>query len=225
MPAPARGQVGERGTVLLDGERVPVRWTDGDSFRIEGGRRAGRQARLAGVNALETYGPVHRFAGASPERLLAVARGSARIAASSERRCAAPGSEDGYGRLLIDCPDAAMELVRRGHAMVFAVEGSPDPALLAAQHEAQAGGQGMWAWGVPRVIVTSVHSAGEAGGRGGYDRVVDARTGETEVRRHGRRYQACDEVCAPEEGAPSCLRHVPFERRYRDRPGCLLGAP
>jgi endonuclease YncB( thermonuclease family) len=202
-----------------------VRWTDGDSFRIEGGRREGRRARLAGVNALETFGPVHRFAGASPGELLSVARGSARIAASIERGCAASGREDRYGRLLVDCPDAAMDLVRRGHAMVFAVEGPAHPGLLAAQREAQARGEGMWAWGVPRVIVTSVHPAGEDGGGGGYDRLVDAATGETTVRRHDRRYEVCEEVCAPGDGPPSCLRHVPFERRYRDRPECLRGAP
>lgn len=224
-PAPAGAKGGERGTVLLDGERLEVLWTDGDTFRFLEGPRRGRPARLAGVNALETFGPVHRFAGASPERLLGVARGSARIAAAGERRCAAAGGEDRYGRLLVDCPDAAADLVRRGHAMVFAVDGPPDPALLAAQREAQEGGRGMWAWGVPRVVVTSVHSADEPGGRGGYDRLVDARTGETEVRRHARRYRACDEACADGEVPPSCMVHVPFERRYRGRPACLRGSP
>lgn len=221
IPAPAAGRGGAPGAIRLDGERVPVRWTDGDSFRVQGGRFAGRGARLAGVNALETHGPVHRFAGASPEDLLAVARESAGIAASADRECTS-GGRDRYGRLLVDCPEAARELVRRGHALVFAVDGSADPGLLEAQRAAQAERAGMWAWGVPGVVVTSVHSTED----GGYDRLVDARTGGTTVRRHGRRYATCEWVCAPADGgAPACLRHVPFARRWRDRPACLQGRP
>jgi endonuclease YncB( thermonuclease family) len=206
---------------VLDGERVPVRWTDGDGFRVEGGRLRGVAARLAGVNALEIYGPVHRFARAAPEDLLALARQSAGIAASGERRCAS-GKRDRYGRLLVDCPDAARELVRRGHAMVFAVDRPADPDLLEAQRAAQAAGAGMWAWGVPRAIVTSAHSAAD----GGYDRLVDPHTGRSEVRRHGRSHEPCAWVCAPGDGEPpSCLLHVPYTRRYRDRPACLRGKP
>ena len=47
---------------------------------------------------------------------------SAAIAARVERRCASAGQADRYGRLLVACPDAALDLVASGHAMVFAVD-------------------------------------------------------------------------------------------------------
>jgi endonuclease YncB( thermonuclease family) len=219
-----RGASGVPATVIVDGVPTRVRWTDGDTFRIDEGAGRGRSARLVGVNALETYGPVHRFGRLSPAALLAIAKGSAALAASEPWTCAA-GRSDGYGRLLVSCPGAASLLVRRGQAMVFAVDGPADPALLALQREAQAEGVGLWAGGVPREIVTSVHSAGERGlgPRGAYDRVVDTRTGVAAARPHARVYAVCEEVCAGSGRDESCLVYVPFERRYRDRPPCLTG--
>ena len=207
--------------LLLDGVRTRVRWTDGDTFRVLEGPHRGQSTRLAGVNALETHGPVHRWGGWAPPELWAIALESATIAASAAGECTV-GPPDGYGRLLVDCPQAAAELVRRGHAMVFAVEGAADPALLALQQAAQAAGAGMWAKGVPRALVTSVHSTAEPGrSRGAYDRVVDTRTGLARPHAHHRAYPVCAWVCvgSPEDG--SCMRYVPFERRYRRRPSCL----
>src|SRR5512143_2506334 len=140
-----------RGEVILSGERVPVRWVDGDTFRIEGGRFGGRAARLAGVNALETFGPVHRIGAMGGAELLALARATAPVAAARAWRCEADGAADRYGRLLVSCPDAAEALVREGHAMVYAVDGAPDRRLLAVQRAAQAARAGMWARGVPRL--------------------------------------------------------------------------
>ncbi len=224
-PAEARRAPGRstRASVALAGERIPVRWIDGDTFRIEGGRFAGRSARLVGVNALESYGPVHRFAGMSPRALLAIAKRSAPLAAALERRCETDGKPDVYGRLLVECPGAAEALVRAGYAMVFAVDAPSDPALLAAQRAAQAARAGMWAGGVPPLIPTSLHSVGEPGlgPRGAYDRVVDTATGAAEARPHARRYATCEEVCLGEGARLACMRYVPFERRYRGRPRCL----
>jgi micrococcal nuclease len=216
---PGRG----RGQVVLDGERVPVRWIDGDTFRITRGRFAGRSARLLGVNALETYGPVHRWPGISPRALLAVARSTGPLAARNVWRCESGREGDAYGRLLVSCPEAAEALVEAGQAMVFAVQGPADERLLAAQRGAQAARRGMWAGGVPPLVPTSVHSRDEAGlgPRGAYDRIVDTRTGSAVVHPHDRRYRACEEVCAGDPGARACLVYVPFERRYRDRPSCL----
>lgn len=210
------------GTVLLDGARSDVRWTDGDTFRIVSGPRAGQRARLAGVNALETYGPVHRWGGWRPEALLAVARAAGPRAASATWTCRAVrgrAGRDRYGRLLVECPDLARALVREGLATVFALDGPAEPALLAAQREAQRARAGMWREGVPDLIVSSVHAAGEPGlgPRGAYDRVVDTRTGEAAARPHARAYRTCEEVCA----GGSCLVHVPYARRFRDRPECL----
>jgi endonuclease YncB( thermonuclease family) len=220
------GAGGARGTVVLDGERVAVTWTDGDTFRVREGRLEGRRARVAGVNALETFGPVHRIARAGPEELLAVAREAGPRAAARERRCATSGQADRYGRLLVACPDVAAELVSAGLAMAFFLDGPPDAALLALQAEAQRAGRGMWARGVPAAIVTSVHSAGEPGAAGrAYDRVVDARTGAAVARPHARGYGVCEEVCVGDGDDRSCMRYVPYERWYRDRPPCLRGAP
>jgi micrococcal nuclease len=216
-----------RGMVVLGGERVPVRWTDGDTFRILAGRHAGRAARLVGVNALETYGPVHRWAGISPRALLAVAKAAAPAAARGIWRCEAEERSDAYGRLLVTCPEAVEMLVDSGLAMVFAVDAPADERLLAAQRRAEAGRLGMWAGGAPPLVPTSVHSVGEAGlgPRGAYDRIVDTRTGAAVAHPHERRYRVCEEVCAGEGRERACMLYVPFERRYRDRPGCLRGSP
>jgi endonuclease YncB( thermonuclease family) len=222
--AAAAGGGQPRASVALSGEPAEVRWTDGDTFVVLSGRHAGRRARLAGVNALETHGPVHRVGAADGPALLAVARRSAAVAAGAGGRCETDGAADGYGRLLVRCPEAAEALVRSGHAMVLAVEGAPDPALVALQAEAQRRRVGIWSGGAPRLVPTSLHSAGEAGlgPRGAYDRIADTRTGTTEVRRHERVYRTCEEVCVGEGAERSCLVYVPFARWYRDRPACLL---
>jgi micrococcal nuclease len=214
---------GVPGLVLLDGQETEVRWTDGDSFRVESGPLRGFGTRLEGYNALEAFGPVHRIAGMGPAELEAIALSSASLLARTTWRCSVAGTPAGYGRPLVSCPEAAAALVRAGHAMVYAVGARPDRALLALQREAQATRRGLWAGGVPPEIITSLHSAGELDlkGKAPYDRLVDTRTGETRRRRHQSSYQACQEVCVGEGATLSCMVYVPFERRYRDRPACL----
>lgn len=152
-------RAGAPGRVLLDGQPTEVRWTDGDSFRVESGPLRGFITRLQGYNALETFGPVHRIAGMGPAPLAELASASAPLLAKTTWRCLAVGRRDGYGRPLVTCPDAAAALVRAGQAMVYAVDAPPDLALLALQREAQSAGRGMWARGVPPALVTSLHSA------------------------------------------------------------------
>jgi endonuclease YncB( thermonuclease family) len=210
------------GEVLLDGARTPVAWTDGDTFRIAGGPLRGAKARLVGVNALETFGPVHRWGGWRREELLAIARASAGVAAAHAGACRASGEQDGYGRMLVHCPEAARALVDAGYAMVFAIGARADPALLSAQRAAQASGAGMWRKGTPPRIPAGVHAVGEPGmARTAYDRIVDTRTGAALAVRHRRRYTACEDVCVGEGADAACLVYVPFERRYRDRPICI----
>jgi endonuclease YncB( thermonuclease family) len=208
---------------VLAGERVPVRWTDGDTFRILGGRFAGSAARLLGVNALETFGPVHRIGAMGGAELLAIAKATGPFAAARAWRCDTDGAADRYGRLLVSCPDAAEALVREGYAMAYALEGRPEPRLLEAQRTAQAARAGIWAGGAPPLVPTSLHSAAEPdlGPRGAYDRVADTRTGVAAARPHGRVYATCEEVCVGEGPDRACLRYVPFERRYRHKPACL----
>lgn len=211
--------------LIIDGERTRVRWSDGDSFKMQDGPLRGRAARLVGVNALETFGPVHRLGAASPEELLVIARGTAALAAAREWRCTANGGADGYGRLLVSCPDAAEALVRAGHAMAFAVGAKADARLVAAQREAQQARAGMWAKGAPPLVPTSLHSADEPSmaKRGAYDRIADTRTGVTSVVRHERVYATCEEVCVGDGEARACMIYVPFERRYRGKPACIAG--
>jgi len=225
-PKPRRAR-GIPATLTLDGQPTQVRWIDGDTFQVDSGPLRGFSTRLAGYNTLETFGPVHRIGEAGPEVLHRVALAAAPRLAAGRWTCATLGRRDGYGRALVSCPDAAAALVRAGLAMVFALDGPADPALLAAQREAQAARAGMWAGGVPPLVLTSVHAEGEAGlgAKGAYDRVVDARTGQAAARPHRRRYQPCEEVCVGEPPLRSCLTYVPFARRYRDRPACLGPAP
>ena len=212
-----------RAEVILAGERVPVRWTDGDTFRILGGRFEGRAARLVGVNALETFGPVHRIGAMEPAELYAIAKATAPVAAARVWTCDTDGAIDGYGRLLASCPDAAEALVRDGYAMVFALDAPPGPRLLEAQRAAQASRAGIWARGAPPLVPTSLHSADEPdlGPGGAYDRVADTRTGVAAARPHARVYRPCEERCVGEGPDRACMIYVPFERRYRHRPACL----
>jgi hypothetical protein len=178
------------------------------------------------VNALESFGPVHRWGGLPATFYLSIAKQSAAVAAAASVRCDSEGRPDGYGRLLVVCPEVAEALVRAGHAMVFAVDGPADRRLVTLQQEAQRLGVGMWAGGAPPLLPTSLHSADEPdlGARGAYDRVADTRTGVTEVRPHRRVYRTCEEVCVGEGADRACMTYVPFARRYRDRPACLRGA-
>jgi endonuclease YncB( thermonuclease family) len=213
------------GTLILNGEKVDVVWTDGDSFKIKSGEFKGRGTRLQRFNTLEAFGPVHSWGTWTPRELYNIAKASSSVAASKEWKCTTDGKLDGYKRLLIDCPDAAKELVRTGHAMVYAVENlKPDAELLLIQKEAQAKKAGIWAKGVVNGVVTSLHSLGEDGedpDGESYNRVVDTRTGEALVRKHSDAYDTCQTVCEKTDGNESCMIYVPFKRRYGGKPDCL----
>jgi len=213
------------GIVVLDGVRMGVRWSDGDSFKFTAGPHQGKGTRLLGYNTLETFGPVHRWGGWSGQELYEIAKGSAAVAASQEWKCTWGGKSDGYGRMLVECPELSVEMVRQGHAMAFEVEGKARPEVLAAQREARAKKVGMWAKGTPRRVLSSVHSAEE--GKEGYLRVVDTATGHAEKRPHQKSYETCQEVCVGAAADRACLLFVPFEQRYRNKPPCLksAGAP
>ncbi len=210
--------------LTLNDEKIDVVWSDGDSFNIKSGPFKGRGTRLQRFNTLEAFGPVHSWGTWTPRELYGLAKQSSTVAASQEWKCTTDGKLDGYKRLLIDCPDAAKELVRTGHAMVYAVEGlTPDPELLKIQKEAMAKKQGMWAKGVVKGVITSLHSLGEDGDDKdeAYNRVVDTRTGQALVRKHKDVYSTCQTVCEETDGDKSCMVYVPFKERYRSKPDCL----
>ena len=218
-----------RGSIVLNGERTKVHWSDGDSFRISEGKYEGKGTRLIGYNALEAYGPVHAWGGWTGAELFELAEQSAGVAAAQAWACTTDGKEEGYHRLLISCPELAVEMARTGYGMAYAVEGDTvAPAVLAAQADAQKNKRGMWKKGTAKGIVTSVHSVGEDGDEAAvkaYNRVVDTRTGKALRRPHGHTYKTCEQVCEETDGERSCMLYVPFAMRYRHRPGCLFTAP
>ncbi|MDB4982566.1 MAG: hypothetical protein JWM82_3318 [Myxococcales bacterium] len=227
--ADARGRSpfhGRDASIVLDGVAVAVVWSDGDTFRPNGAKHA---ARVSGYNTLETYGAVHRWGAWDPAALEVLANRATVVVASRTRTCRSLGKPDSYGRTLVDCPDAAADLIGRGLAMVFAVAPeTPDAKLLELQAAAQKARRGIWADGVPDLILTSVHSADEPGRRAGahaHNRVVDPRTGKTDLREHDEVYATCEDVCEVGGKTKTCLVYVPFEQRYRNRPACLGAAP
>lgn len=208
-----------KSSVVLDGATVRVRWSDGDTFSFHRGEGKSTTARLAGFNTLEKYGPVHRWGAWEPSGLFELAKRATEVAKRGRWACVAKGKADGYGRVLVDCPDLARTLVAEGLAMVFAVDEPADAALLAVQHDAQRAKAGMWSKGTPKTIVTSVHSKAEGKG---YLRVVDTATGVSKVVPHDVEIPTCEAVCSGEGADRSCLVYVPFERRYGNRPECLV---
>lgn len=144
--------------ILLDGKEEQVNWNDGDSFRVLRGPREGLQARLVGYNTLESYGPVHFWGDFSGNELYQTHVDATAMARGTRWECTSDGEADAYGRTLVICPELRAALISAGLAHVYAYKTEPDPALLALQHEAQDERRGMWAKGIPRAIVTSVHS-------------------------------------------------------------------
>jgi micrococcal nuclease len=213
-----------KGTLVVNGEVVEVRWSDGDSFKFKSGRYEGRGTRLVGYNTLEAYGPVHRWGTWTSLELYALAASSSQVAAQKQWTCSTDGKVDGYGRVLVDCPELADEMIRRGFALAYAVEGNAPDTLLKAQQEAMERGRGMWAKGVVKGVITSLHSVGEEGDddeAGAYNRVVDTRTGSATKRAHHNTYESCQEVCETTDGDSSCMVYVPFKHRYQKKPDCL----
>jgi endonuclease YncB( thermonuclease family) len=213
------------GAIVLNGEKVAVRWTDGDSFNIKDGDHQGTNTRLVGYNTLEAYGPVHSWAEWTAQELFELAKKSSTLAAAQEWECTTDWKRDGYQRILVKCPKLAVEMARQGHGLAYAVDGEkPDPEVLAAQQEAMKKRVGMWAKGTTTGVITSLHSVGEDGDDAqteAYNRVVDTATGLALKRKHGQRYETCQKVCEKTGEGESCMVYVPFKKRYRGQPSCL----
>jgi micrococcal nuclease len=186
--------------VFVDGRPAATYFNDGDTFEIVSGAAKGRRVRIAGVNTLEAYGPVHRWPGFSASELLTLAKMAALAARRGRWHCALAGRpRDAYGRTLAECSDLAEALVGSGLAHVFVPSGSAPLPLLAAQRAAIAAHRGMWAHGAPPRLLTSLHSRSERWGRGhAYDRVVSTLDGVASERPHRRRYAICETVCLTE---------------------------
>lgn len=212
------------GVINLNGHPTIVRWSDGDSFRFKSGEFDDNSVRLKHYNTLESYGPVHRWGEWTGDELFAIAKSSRFVAAEGEWNCTTDGIRDGYGRVLVDCPDVAEHMVREGHGHAFSMESTADPKLLKVQARAQKDGAGMWAKGVPPIVITSLHSFAEDYARKkgtAYNRTVSAKTGESVLIEHTEIYDVCQEVCEGAANESVCMTYVPFEIRYRNKPECL----
>jgi hypothetical protein len=109
-----------------------------------------------------------------------------------------------------------------GHAHVFYMSGDDvDETMVAVQARAMRKGYGMWAKGVPELLVTSLHSAAENKDGSAYNRTVDLSTGVSSLRQHTTVYETCEEICEGASDTGSCMTYVPFKERYRGKPDCL----
>ncbi len=207
--------------VVLDGEKVKVYWSDGDSFTVRSGRQKNSKVRLMGYNTLESYGPVHEWGGWSGFALYYLQKRGTYFARSRVWNCKSSGERDHYKRLLVRCDDLVQAMVREGYGHVFEMPGgSANPKDMAAQREAIAAYRGMWLKGVPKGIVTSLHSAAEGdGSKASYNRVADPLTGMTRKVEHREKYGLCQRVCI--DG--SCMVYAPYKQRYgNNRADCLF---
>jgi endonuclease YncB( thermonuclease family) len=186
--------------VVLNGTPTPVYFNDGDSFRVLSGPLAGSTARLSGFNTLESFGPVHRWGEWHPYELYINAKMATLNARRGSWHCTSDLGRDGYGRILWDCPDLAIDHLSKGLAHAMNIDDEPSRAeYLRAQQLAILQRRGMWAHGVPEFVLTSGHSADEDPSRDWhYDRRVSVRYGNSESVRHHNTYLECQMVCHDE---------------------------
>lgn len=200
MLAAERADADAYARVFLDGVAVPVHFNDGDTFRVIGGQYANTPCRLSGFNTLESYGPVHQWGNWHPYELYVLAKRATRNARRGTWHCTTTGERDGYGRLLTECPDLAVDQIRHGYAHAMEVDDRPSPPeYLRAQQEAIVNRRGIWAHGVPDFVLTSLHSLSEDPGRPThYDRLVSTLDGHSESVEHRETYAECQWVCNAE---------------------------
>lgn len=223
------GKKAKKVSILLDGSEERVNFNDGDSFRILDGPRKGQKARLVGFNTLEAYGPVHFWGDANGWDLYHVNEKDIELAKSEQWECTSLGGVDGYGRILVLCPELRKRMIAEGYAHVYAYgDEVPDPDLVDLMLKAQSERRGMWRWGIPQAIVTSVHSIDEkdpddplaSERKESYNRMADTRTGKTFAVKHKSVFKPCDVFCH----SGSCMVYVPFKSRFGDdRPACMKG--
>lgn len=216
----------EATTVLhFNGKRTLVFFNDGDTFRIKDGEFKGTSVRIQGYNTLETYGPVHQWEGSSADYLYIVAIRATGAARRGGWRCISNNLRDTYGRLLATCDDLAISLIKKGYAHAYSVDANKaDTRYLDVQKLAQAAKEGIWKYGVPKFIITSLHSADERNNKKAYNRLISTDDGTTRKWAHNDVYEECETVCVKDE-PDSCMIYVPFDNRYGDaRPECLLKA-
>lgn len=212
--------------VMVNGKSMPVFFNDGDSFRVLEGPRSGMKARLAGFNTLESHGPVHRWGLASTKEMYVLAKMATLFGRRGVWSCTSDMTTDTYGRALLQCPDLAEAMIRKGFAHAMTVTADPAaPALMAAQAEAIEKGRGIWSQGAPEWVLTSLHSVDERPDKPtAYNRLVSTRDGHSEKIQHTRRYKECEEVCVYDAVVPESSMTATIERLKLSTVGDHFGA-
>ena len=208
------------GNITLDGRVRNAHWDDGDTFSyVDSDTGEKVKARLSGFNTLESYGPVHRWGEWTGDGLYRIAKEAGRVAQDGNWTCTQLSGSCGYGRICVSCPDLQATLLSEGLAHVFALKDPADPDMLAHQHAAQAGARGMWARGVPKELVTSLHSLDEKpGSTQTYNRLISTESGASTQLHHSDSYETCSWACPTD----SCMRYIPYTKRYgENRAECL----
>jgi endonuclease YncB( thermonuclease family) len=187
----------QTGTVKINGIATPVFFNDGDTFRSLAGPYRNRSARLAGYNTLESYGPAHQWGGWTAREMYSLAKQATLNARRGLWNCALdPKDKDGYGRFLAICPDLQYDQIKNGFAHVLSVDGDAPKRLMDAQRDAIINGRGIWAKGVPAMIVTSTHAANERfDTKDNYNRLVSPLDGSSLKWKHQNNYDECENVC------------------------------
>jgi endonuclease YncB( thermonuclease family) len=198
--------------VFLNGVPTPVYFNDGDSFTVLGGQLEGARTRLSGYNSLESFGPCHRWGNWNAHELYVLAKMATLNARRGVWHCKSDMKRDGYGRTVWDCPDLAIDQIRKGLAHAMTVTDEPAPAEhLAAQRLAMAERRGIWAHGVPTHVLTSLHSNDEGYEGTTYNRLVSTTDGHSDKWLHKDVYRECQEVC---HAGGACMVYVAMNRRY-----------
>lgn len=229
----------EESEVFVNGERMLVYFNDGDTFRVLEGSLRGSSARLVGFNTLESYGPVHQWGEWTAKELYRNSYEATKNARRGGWHCKTDSDKDGYGRILADCRDLALDMINKGlaHAMTVTSEGATAD-LVKAQQKAIKGKVGFWKKGVPDYILTSAHSMSEFAGeeslivdvnakKKSYDRFVSTKDGHSLVSNHTNNYKECETVSYLPKGvkdakSASAFVYVDFKHRYgANRAECL----
>lgn len=200
----------KEGTLLLDGVEQTVFWDDGDTFSFSGedGKRV--KARLKGLNTLESYGPVHQWGDWTEVELYSFATEGGTFASAQKWNCTDTQKGGGYGRILVDCPDFRKAILEAGLAHAFSVDQPAPAADVAAQQIGIEAQTGIWGKGVPKLLLTSLHSQDEDADKDAYNRVCNTETGQCDGVTHTETYETCQKVCQDD----SCMIYVPYKQRY-----------
>jgi micrococcal nuclease len=215
---PASSLKKKQGTLLLDGVEQTVFWDDGDTFSFSGSEGKKVKARLKGLNTLESYGPVHQWGDWTESELYSFAKEGGVFASAQKWNCTDTKQGGGYGRILVDCPDFRKAILEAGLAHAFSVDQASPDADVVAQQIGMDAQIGIWEKGVPKSLLTSIHSQDEKADKDAYNRVCQTETGQCDVVTHTEIYEVCQKVCQDD----SCMIYVPYKQRYgADAASCL----